>query len=716
MRTVFGFIIGLVTLAAVIIVAVPFLVSTQWIRDQATGAVRERTGRELVIGGDTSFSVFPDISLVVTHATLSNPNGRAGDFADMEELDLGLKLMPLLGGRVEVDRLIVTRPVIRLEIDENGASNWSFARSGAAPAGAGAGAAAPAPAPLSPAETLPAIESVEVGDMRLVDGTVTFDDLRSNNSLELSAINATIRLPSLDDPLDLSGTAVWRGEKLGFHLALTEPRALATGTPSAAMLDIDSSHLKTGFSGTVAAKEGLIAEGDIEVSSPSLKELARWLGSLPPRVDGLGAFSLTAAMAAQKDEITLSSAHLALDGANAEGGFLVSLSGPRPRLQATLAVDRIDVNRYLGGGLAGASAGADGGAAANGSAPPEDAPADPSGWDAEPINVDALGAVDADLRLSTRELLFHDLMAGQSALAVTLRDSILTVDLSELQLYEGRAVGKLTVNGSGEMPAIAASFAVDNVAARQILNAAAGLDWVEGRGHLSGSLASRGLTERRLIEALNGEMTVRFTDGAIRGFNIAQTVRSLQSGAALDWSRTDELRTDFSELSADFTIAKGIAQTNNLQMLGPLVRLTGAGVANLPGRSVDFRINPKVVASIEGQGGESGLGGIEVPFMITGPWDNPSITPDLAAVLRDPQQAVDTIKQIGRSIEELQKGGGGNLGAAIEGLTSGRQPKEFLDLLVGGGGDDGQGGGGQGGGEPTPAPIPEDLFNRLIGQ
>ncbi len=709
MRAFFSLVFATLTVAIIVIAAVPFVVSTQWIRDQATEAVYESTGRELIIAGDASFSVFPNISLLVSNATLSNPQGREGDFADMEELDLGLKLVPLFSGRVEVDRLIVTRPVITLEVDANGAPNWLFAPVGESSTPAQPSEGEVAQAPLSPAETLPTIESIQIGDMRLIDGTVTFTDRRNGSAHEFEQINATIGLSSLDNPLNFDGTGVWQGEEIGFSLDLLEPRALATGTPSTASLGIESAHLQAAFSGSVELKSGLVAKGDIEASSPSLKQLARWLGALAPQVDGLGTFSIAASMSAGTEEIALSSARLTLDEANAEGGFLVSLSGPRPLVQATLAVDRIDVNRYLAGGSSTSSA--------------PQAPSSPQGegvaaggWDAEPINVDGLRTLDADVRLSTAELLFHELRAGQSALAVTLREGILTVDLSELQLYEGRAVGKLTVNGAGEMPAIAASFTVDNVAARQILNASAGLDWLDGRGQISGSLASRGLTHRRLVEALNGEMNVRFTDGAIRGFNISQLMRNLNAGAVFDWSREEAQQTDFSELSADFTIAKGIAQTDNLLMLSPLVRLNSVGVANLPRRTVDFRINPKIVASLEGQGGAEDLSGIEIPFMVTGSFDNPTITPDLAAVLRDPQKTINTIEQIGRSLEELRDGRGGDgIKGAIQGLTGDRQPKEFLDLLVGGGGGNAQPG--QDGAEPqAPPPITEDLFKQILGQ
>ena len=55
-----------------------------------------------------------------------------------------------------------------------------------------------------------------------------------------------------------------------------------------------------------------------------------------------------------------------------------------------------------------------------------------AGWDETPIDISGLRAIDADLRLSARELIFRDVEAGQSALAVTLRDGVLTRDAHDV--------------------------------------------------------------------------------------------------------------------------------------------------------------------------------------------------------------------------------------------------------------------------------------------
>ena len=79
-------------------------------------------------------------------------------------------------------------------------------------------------------------------------------------------------------------------------------------------------------------------------------------------------------------------------------------------------------------------------------------------------------------------------------------------------------------------------------------------------------------------------------------------------------------------------------------MLSPLLRMTGKGSADMPNRTVNYRVDPKVVGTIKGQGGDKDLKGLTVPFTITGSWDRPQVTPDLAAMLKsDPKGAVEGI-------------------------------------------------------------------------
>lgn len=80
-----------------------------------------------------------------------------------------------------------------------------------------------------------------------------------------------------------------------------------------------------------------------------------------------------------------------------------------------------------------------------------------------------------------------------------------------------------------------------------------------------------------------------------------------------------------------------------------------------------YRIEPRLVASAEGQGAANpASGGLGVPILIEGPWSNISYKPDLAGVaknvLSNPQGAADAVKGVRDAVK------GGNPADALKGL------------------------------------------------
>ncbi len=160
------------------------------------------------------------------------------------------------------------------------------------------------------------------------------------------------------------------------------------------------------------------------------------------------------------------------------------------------------------------------------------------------------------------------------------------------------------------------------------LTAAIGFDKIEGSGRLKASLAGQGRNQAEIMRTLGGTATFAFNDGAWRGVNLAQIARTVQ--AALTGASTGAAaKTDFAELAADLGVVSGVATTENLRLLNPFVRLDGKGTIGIGAQTIDMRIAPRAVRSIQGQGGDAAAGGIGVPFRVTGPWSKPAFRPDL---------------------------------------------------------------------------------------
>jgi len=155
-----------------------------------------------------------------------------------------------------------------------------------------------------------------------------------------------------------------------------------------------------------------------------------------------------------------------------------------------------------------------------------------------------------------------------------------------------------------------------------------------------------------------------FQDGAIRGLNVAQMIRSLTSGMLTGWQEGKEQTTDLTQLGASFRVERGQATTSDLNLVGPLVKMTGAGTVDLGAQTLAFRVEPKLVLTTEGQGRASNPVGLGIPVVIDGPWAEPRIYPDIQGILDNPDAAYAKLKEMGKG---LFGGGLGGLGGLLGG-------------------------------------------------
>jgi AsmA protein len=146
---------------------------------------------------------------------------------------------------------------------------------------------------------------------------------------------------------------------------------------------------------------------------------------------------------------------------------------------------------------------------------------------------------------------------------------------------------------------------------------------------------------------LTGSAQFKFSDGALLGLNVAKMLRSLTTGVLTGWQFKQEARTAFSTFSASFKLADGQAQTDDLRLIGPLVSMGGAGTINIPNESLKLRVNPFMLASVEGTAGKKSTLGFPVPIAVTGPWDEPFFYPDIPGILENPVAAYKQLNKLG---------------------------------------------------------------------
>lgn len=292
-------------------------------------------------------------------------------------------------------------------------------------------------------------------------------------------------------------------------------------------------------------------------------------------------------------------------------------------------------------------------------------------WSSATIDLNGLNYVDTQARISAAELMIGEGRFAPAAIEATLASGVLKAQIANLGAYDGNANGDLSIDASTATPAFAMRADLTGVRAMPLLRSLADFDKIDGKMQAKISVRSTGTSQRAIMSNVAGTAFVVFQDGAIKGLNVAQMIRSLTASTLSGWQESAEKATDLSQLSASFKIDKGQAQTTDLNLIGPLVKMTGVGTIDLGTKQIGFRVEPKLVMTTEGQGRTSDPVGLGIPVMIEGPWGEPRIYPEMQGMLDNPEAAYAKLKEMGKG---LFGPNGAGLGAAIGGLLGGQGP------------------------------------------
>ena len=392
------------------------------------------------------------------------------------------------------------------------------------------------------------------------------------------------------------------------------------------------------FKASVAEfKTGRIASG-----VPGKLSLSAKIEGIKPRASLQIKLSSGYRLDFEKQKFALSGIDLKLSEEGAGGNaFETSLKGEMEidlapqSIQFDLAVDRLDVDSYLGA--------AKGKAAASGGRPAAGAE--------EPIDLSALKGLNLKGKLRISQLTVSNIKAEKVDLGVRATGGRVEVNPLSASLYQGNLTGSASVNANGNR--LAMKGQLGGVAIGPLLRDALNNDLLEGRGSVTLDVQTGGATVSAMKKALSGNASLALRDSSLKGVNLGELLRKAkslrESNPPAEQGALPAERTDFTELGASFVIRNGVAHNDDLSAKSPLLRLAGSGDVDIGANSIDYLIKASVVASSGGQGGKelAELRGVTVPVKVTGPLDAPRFRADLRAAVGDAlkQRAEDKLKE-----------------------------------------------------------------------
>jgi hypothetical protein len=313
----------------------PYLVDMKAFKPAMIEAVKEATGRELVIDGPIELSMYPVPGISAQQVHFANAAGTKGaQMLDVSRVIVRPSLLALLQGRIEVGTLVLFRPTIVLEADADGKPNWEFTP--------GAGAAQPAGAPAAGFH-------LAIGRLEIVRGTLSFTDPRTGKTTVAEQVQAQASVGSFEGPFAIAGTATVNGIPL--TLDLKAGQRTGKGSDIAVKLELASGRL--GFAGAWSGSgpTGRIA-GQLSVATGLLTDFIAALvtvsGQEKPAFDSsiVGRFAFDGGIDVSPERVAITDFKMTIGEEIATGSLALS-SKPALLLDGHVALAKVDLDKWL---------------------------------------------------------------------------------------------------------------------------------------------------------------------------------------------------------------------------------------------------------------------------------------------------------------------------------------------------------------------------------
>lgn len=683
--------LGLVAVIVVCVVLIFTLVDPNDYKEDIELAVESATGRTLDIPGKLELSLFPWLGVSIGEVALGNAPGFGEQaFARVEKVEVHVNVMPLIDQQVEVGVLRLHGLNLALKVNEDGSNNWS-SLAGQEASAAEEESEQPSTSSASTQEA-PAIAALAIGGIEIVNANVSYDDRQAGTRHELQALNLKTGAISLTTPFDLEGdfsVAVsepamkadiqfasniqfdLEAQRYDFNDFVLNVSALGEGLPVQPLdvaiganvgvdlvkqefaLDRFSLNvLELAFSGEIKGEKIVDApafSGHLALAPFNGRDLIARLAEPLETADpaALSKVSLGLDFLATTERAEVKSLTVRIDESTLTGGLAVNNFVSTP-LRFDFTLDEMDVDRYL--------------------PPPVD---EEEGVDIAPtpepavedevvlaLPVELLRELDVQGSFKAGQLKASQVELSNLELGLKMEKGVIDLAPLAMNLYEGTLTGQAGLDVRQDTPKITFASDLKTVQINPLMVNLADLDLISGRTDLNVNVRTEGVTVKDLTHALNGSAAFLFRDGAVKGINIAKTIRDawakIKGRPVVEGDEPQQ--TDFSELKGSFKIVNGVVHNKDLEANAPLLRVRGEGRVDLNKEKLNYLVKTKIVGTLHGQGGKSlsDLKGLTVPIRIKGPFTDPKIRPELDRALKEKaKQKLD--KEKARVQERLDK-------------------------------------------------------------
>jgi AsmA protein len=636
--------IGLGVIFLLIAAIVAYVAATfdgERVKSDLAKIVLEKKQRTLKIDGDIALSFWPSVGVQLGKVSLSE-RGSEMQFAAIDSARVSVAVLPLLSKKVVVKTLELTgtRAIVikRKDGTLNIADLLSKDEEDSSPVQADIAGIKISNAQLTWQDEQSGRTST-ISGLDLGTGHVEVDTGRQAYQVEAVHLAARGKTGSDDFEVKLEAPRLAyapgkaRGERIMLSASLKGASHAVTATLTATGIDGNGEALNIGKLALDANARSGNTSATIKLDTSAAAQLDKQIVALDKIAGQLEIADPQMPMKSVKlplsghlrAELAKPSAAGALstrfDESKIALKFDVSKFSPLA-LAFDLDIDQLDVDKYL---------------------PPSGSGEGKKSGEEGRIDLSVLKGLNLKGEVRIGKLQVANVKASNVRLDIRAADGKLDVAPHSMNLYDGSMTGALSVNANGNAVTLRENLA--GISVNPLMKDLAGKDLIEGRGNVQFDVRTHGETVTAMKKSLDGTASVALRDGALKGINLAQTFRELKSkfsareDAVQQAKATD--KTDFSELTASFRIANGVAHNDDLSAKSPFLRLGGSGDIDIGNGRLDYLARASVVATSGGQGAKDleHLKGVTVPVRATGPFDRLSYKLEIAGLAEEAVKA-----------------------------------------------------------------------------
>jgi len=374
------------------------------------------------------------------------------------------------------------------------------------------------------------------------------------------------------------GSFALRGQRIAFDAAVTLPADKRAPARWPAKFLLKGDLLEASFDGHLDVAADLQLAGSAELSSPSLRRLARWLGVPVPSAEGLNASSIRGQINWARRILAVEDAKVSLDGNEGAGALVLNMTGERPLIDGTLAFAALDLTPYA--------------EAVRSQSFLFDRQT--ATWSAFDLSFPLIRHVDADLRISAPKVALKGYGLGRGAATITVRSGRLLADIAELELLSGKASAQITANTQDLLPRYTLRGKLEGFEAGPAAAALFGAPVLTGRSTLTLDVQSAGQTPAELWRRLSGKAALSVADGGRLAFD-AKALRAAarESGRPPGWGTLAKGQTVVEHMQARGLLREGVLTAELAQARAGQLAIAAAGRVDLAERTLDLQLFAK---------------------------------------------------------------------------------------------------------------------------